>query len=238
MKSTPHGPYMTQLTQFPRFFPINAYLVREDDGFTLIDTGYFANAKAILAAAQALGSPIRRIALTHVHGDHIGSLLALHEALPDAEILIPARDARILAGDRSPQPGEPADAKLRGSYKTLDIKPDRLLQPGDLVGSLTVVAAPGHTPGHVAYLDTRDRSLIAGDAFQTRGGIAVSGILKPRFPFPAFSTWHKPTALATAIALHDLKPSRLAVGHGDPLEAPQAAMAAAIAAAQRGTNGA
>lgn len=234
MKTTAHGDYLVQLTQFPRFFPINAYLVREDDGFTLIDTGYFANAKAILAAARAHGAPIRRIALTHVHGDHIGSLMALHTALPETEILVPERDARILGGDRSPQPGEPADAKLRGSFKTLDIKPDRLLQPGDLVGSLTVVAAPGHTPGQVAYLDTRDHSLIAGDALQTRGGIAVSGVLKLRFPFPAFSTWHKPTAVATAIALRDLKPSRLAVGHGDPIEAPESAMAAAIDAARMG----
>jgi glyoxylase-like metal-dependent hydrolase (beta-lactamase superfamily II) len=232
MKTTAHGDHLVQLTQFPRFFPINAYLVREDDGFTLIDTGYFANAKAVLKAAHTLGAPIRRIALTHVHGDHIGSLMALHQALPEAEILIPARDARILAGDRSPQPGEPADAKLRGSYKTLAITPDRLLQPGDRVGSLEIVAAPGHTPGHVAYLDTRDRSLIAGDAYQTRGGVAVSGVLKPRFPFPAISTWHKPTAIATANTLRMLKPSRLAVGHGDPIDAPDSAMGAAIAAAQ------
>ena len=56
MIPTAHGQYLTQLTQFPLFFPINAYLVREDDGFTLIDTGYFANAKAILAATHALGA--------------------------------------------------------------------------------------------------------------------------------------------------------------------------------------
>jgi len=92
-----------------------------------------------------------------------------------------------------------------------------------------VIAAPGHTPGHVACLDTRDRSLIAGDAFQTRGGIAVSGIIKPRFPAPAFSTWHKPTAVATAIGLRELRPSRLAVGHGEALDS---AIAAAISAAQ------
>jgi glyoxylase-like metal-dependent hydrolase (beta-lactamase superfamily II) len=233
VKTTPHGSNLIQITQWPTLFPINAYLVREDDGFTLIDTGYVANAKTILKAAHALGAPIRRIALTHVHGDHIGSLMALHEALPKAEILIPERDAQILAGDRSPRPGEPADAKLRGSYKTLDIQPTRLLQPGDLVGSLTVVAAPGHTPGQVAYLDTRDRSLIAGDAFHTRGGITVSGVLNLRFPFPAFSTWHKPTAIATADALRNLKPSRLAVGHGDPIDAPDSAMEAAIAAASK-----
>jgi glyoxylase-like metal-dependent hydrolase (beta-lactamase superfamily II) len=96
------------------------------------------------------------------------------------------------------------------------------------VGSLEVVAAPGHTPGHVAFLDVRDRTLIAGDAFQTRGGMAVSGVVRPLFPFPAFGTWHQSTALATAQALRRLQPARLAVGHGRSLEEPGPAMDAAI----------
>jgi hypothetical protein len=49
-----------------------------------------------------------------------------------------------------------------------------LLRPGDRVGSLEVVGAPGHTPGHVAFLDTRDRTLIAGDVFTTLGGTRSS----------------------------------------------------------------
>jgi glyoxylase-like metal-dependent hydrolase (beta-lactamase superfamily II) len=96
-----------------------------------------------------------------------------------------------------------------------------------------VVAAPGHTPGQVAFLDVRDRSLIAGDALQTRGGIAVSGVIRPLFPFPALATWHKPTALATAEALRRLEPARLAVGHGDVVEEPAAAMDRALEAARR-----
>jgi glyoxylase-like metal-dependent hydrolase (beta-lactamase superfamily II) len=106
------------------------------------------------------------------------------------------------------------------------------LKPGDRVGSLEVVASPGHTPGHLAFLDSRDRSLIAGDAYQTRGGIAVSGVIRPLFPFPAMATWHKPTALASGQALSKLQPTRLAVGHGDVLEEPTAAMASAIEAAR------
>jgi len=96
-----------------------------------------------------------------------------------------------------------------------------------------VVAAPGHTPGQVAFLDVRDRSLIAGDALQTRGGLAVSGVIRPLFPFPALATWHKPTALATAEALRRLQPSRLAVGHGDVLEDPVEAMDRAVEVAKR-----
>jgi glyoxylase-like metal-dependent hydrolase (beta-lactamase superfamily II) len=105
--------------------------------------------------------------------------------------------------------------------------------PGDHVGSLTVVAAPGHTPGHLAFLDTRDGTLIAGDAFQTRGGIAVAGTLRPLFPFPALATWHPPTALASAQMLRALLPTRLAVGHGAVLDDPLPAMDRAIARAEQ-----
>ncbi|MGH2343867.1 MAG: MBL fold metallo-hydrolase, partial [Chloroflexota bacterium] len=113
----------------------------------------------------------------------------------------------------------------------------RLLEVGARVGSLEVVAAPGHTPGHVAFLDTRDRALIAGDALQTRGGIAVSGIVRPLFPFPAMATWHTPTALASARALRALNPSLLTVGHGSAVAQPAAAMDQAIAAAERKLKG-
>jgi glyoxylase-like metal-dependent hydrolase (beta-lactamase superfamily II) len=135
-----------------------------------------------------------------------------------------------LEGDRTLAADEP-QAQVKGFFSKVDWKPDQLLRPGDRFGSLEVVAAPGHTPGQVAFLDLRDRSLIAGDAFQTRGGIAVSGVIRPLFPFPALATWHKPTALITARTLRALGPARLAVGHGDVLEAPTAAMDAALEAA-------
>jgi glyoxylase-like metal-dependent hydrolase (beta-lactamase superfamily II) len=96
-----------------------------------------------------------------------------------------------------------------------------------------VVSAPGHTPGHIALFDPRDGALIAGDAFQTRGGVAVSGTMRPLFPFPAMATWHRPTALASARRLRALEPIRLAVGHGEVLERPLAAIDRAIDVAAR-----
>ena len=105
-------------------------------------------------------------------------------------------------------------------------------QPGDRVGSLEAHAAPGHTPGQMAYLDTRDGSLIAGDAWVTLGGVAVPGQIT-LFPLPAMATWHKPTALESAQALRALEPQRLAVGHGRVVEAPLAAMDRAINRAAR-----
>src|SRR5690242_21073767 len=106
MQVTRHSTNLVQLTRFPGLFPMNAYLVREDDAFTLVDTTVGGSAAAILSAAKQLSLPITRIALTHAHGDHVGSLDALHELLPNAEVAIGARDARFLAGDKSLDPSE------------------------------------------------------------------------------------------------------------------------------------
>jgi len=228
MQTTTHGEYLMQLT---RLIAFNCHLVREVDGFTLVDTLFSGNAHAILGAAQRLGTPIRRVVLTHAHSDHVGSLDALHKLLPDVEVAISARDARFLSGDRSLDVGEP-QAKLRGGYVTLATRPTRLLNAGDFVGSLEVIPTPGHTPGHVSLFDHRDGTLIAGDAFSTQGGISVAGTVRLLFPLPAFATWHRPTCIRSAEVLLALQPKRLAVGHGKVLDYPIPAMERAIAEAK------
>jgi glyoxylase-like metal-dependent hydrolase (beta-lactamase superfamily II) len=99
------------------------------------------------------------------------------------------------------------------------------------VGALEVYAAPGHTPGQLAFLDTRDGTLFCADAYSTLGGVATSAKANWRFPLPYMATWHRPTALATARALRALDPKRLAPGHGKVVEAPGDAMDEAIATA-------
>jgi glyoxylase-like metal-dependent hydrolase (beta-lactamase superfamily II) len=215
-------------TRITRLGIVNAYLVVEDDGLTLIDTTIKGGDKAILAAAERLNAPIVRIALTHGHGDHVGALDALAKALPQAEVSISARDARPLGGDMSTDPGEPS-GKLKGQWIKVATRPQRLFEPGDTVGSLQVVAAPGHTPGHVAFFDPRDGTLYCGDAFSTLGGVATTAKVNPLFPLPALATWDKPTEVESAKALRQLDPRALAPGHGKVVEAPGAKMDAAIA---------
>ena len=205
---------------------VNAYLVEEDDGFTLVDTMLPRNAGRILKAAG--GIPIKRIVLTHAHQDHIGSLDALAETLPGVEVLISSRDARLLAKDMTLDPGE-EKGKLRGGYPGAETRPTRTIAPGERVRSLEVLAAPGHTPGQLAFLDTRDRTLYCADAYATVGGVATTAKRYWRFPLPASATWHHPTALETAKALRALEPARLAPGHGKVVESPVSEMDRAIA---------
>jgi glyoxylase-like metal-dependent hydrolase (beta-lactamase superfamily II) len=228
MRTSEHGEHLVQLT---RWRMVNAYLVREDDGLTLVDTTVPNGEKAILRAAEQLGQPIVRIVLTHGHSDHVGSLIALAQRLPDAERLWSAREARFLRGDKSRDPDEPQTRVT--NIKRLRAKANRELVGGDRVGSLEVIPAPGHSPGQIALRDTRDGTLIAGDAFSTLGGLYPSSRTNPRFPLPALATWDRPTALASARALRALDPTRLAVGHGRVLEDPGAAMDAALADADR-----
>jgi glyoxylase-like metal-dependent hydrolase (beta-lactamase superfamily II) len=230
MRSLQYGAFLTQLTKYPRIFPVNCYLVREQDELTLIDANLPGTAPAILAAAATIGLPITRIVLTHAHMDHVGALDELHKLLPHAEVLISARDARFLAGDMQLLPEE-RGTTLRGGYQKATTTPTNLIADGDRVGSLQVVATPGHTPGHLALFDTRDGSLIAGDAFQTRAGVAVTSTMRLGFPFPALATWSRTHALVSARQLAALTPTRLAVGHGEVQEQPLAAMEAAIAEA-------
>jgi len=205
---------------------INCYLLEEDDGLTLIDTGMRGADKKIQKAADDLGKPITRIVLTHYHDDHSGSLDAMAGHLPDAERLWSEREDPLVHGGKDLLPGEP-EGKVR-AIKARNSTATQLLNAGDRVGSLEVVAAPGHSPGQIALLDTRDRTLIAGDAYSTLGGVATTAGPYWRFPLPGFITWNRDVALQTARELRALEPRRLLVGHGKEVDDPVAAMDAAI----------
>jgi glyoxylase-like metal-dependent hydrolase (beta-lactamase superfamily II) len=215
---------------------VNCYLVEENDGLTLVDAAMPDSSLEILQSADKIGKPITRIVLTHLHHDHVGALDALKQVIPDVLLYISSREARLMVGDHTLDPDE-LDTPIRGIIpKNLKTRADVFLQEGDQIGSLLALAAPGHTPGSMAFLDTRNNALIAGDAFQTEGGIAVAGQLRPLFPFPAMGTWNKQAALESALKLREYRPSLLAVGHGEMLKQPCAEMDRAIVEAEYNLN--
>ncbi len=212
MKTTPITAHAHQLT---RLGFVNCYLLRETDGLTLIDTGLSGSAEDILAAARALGAPIRRILLTHAHVDHVGSVDELAAKLPSVELAASARSLPLLQKppDKSLEPGEPA-GEIKGGLPGIKTRPTHLIRDGELYGSLRCIETPGHIPGHLAFLDERDGTLFSGDALIAVGQLTVSGFAPWYFPLPNLATWNKATAIASARRLLDFPIERFASGHG------------------------
>jgi glyoxylase-like metal-dependent hydrolase (beta-lactamase superfamily II) len=172
--------------------PINSYFVREDDGLTLVDTNLPGRATRIVERALRLELPIRRIVLTHAHMDHTGSLDAICELLPNAEVFIGARESRLLEQDFSLDRNEP-QMKIRGRFAPVKTKPG-LLDPGDHVGSLRALATPGHTPGHFSFFDERNCRLTQGECVPVSSAIRLRGILwkTSSIPFGVVARWCSP----------------------------------------------
>ncbi len=230
MKITQLGTNSTQLT-FYGF--CNCYLVRESDGFTLIDTTLGGCAKEIIETARNSGGEVKRILLTHAHGDHIGSLDALHDALGTVDVAISEREAPLLHKDMTLRAGEP-QKKLRGTYPGAKTRPTHTLTGGELFGSLRCIATPGHTPGHMSFLDERDGTLFAGDAMQAIGGLSVVTDPPWFFPLPKIATWDPALALESARKLAALPSiTGVACGHGAFVAGGAAALQHAVAHASQ-----
>ncbi|HWL25068.1 MAG TPA: MBL fold metallo-hydrolase [Ureibacillus sp.] len=227
MKVTKFG-NLYQLTIMPRLFPVNCYLYEEEHELTLIDAGLSSSFRGIVKLIKEINKPLTNIVLTHAHGDHVGSLDQLKQLFPNAIVSISERDSRILKGDLSLDEGEPQLPIKGGVDKNLKTVPDKLLKEGDRIHSFKVISTPGHTPGSITLYNEEKGIIIAGDAMQTRGKVAVCGQLVPSFPFPTFGTWNKDVAIQSAKKLYELKPTLLAVGHGRVIENPQELIKQAI----------
>ncbi|MET7791464.1 MBL fold metallo-hydrolase [Streptomyces sp. NPDC005248] len=171
---------------------VNVYLLEnlaDDDGIVMIDGGWAipearkALEEALAAIGRDLGD-ISHILVTHIHRDHYTNAVELRRLLgsrvylgagerPGLEMLDRLRSdepAGSLETLRKSGAGELADriqAMDHGGYDpSVWESPDRwlgaeTLRFGD--HELRVVPTPGHTKGHVVYLDEQRGLLFSGD---------------------------------------------------------------------------
>ncbi len=125
----------------------------------VVDPG--GEVERIVSEITRLGIVVERIALTHGHVDHAAGATALKEALGGVPIEGPdIRDQFLLEGLAT------QGAKL-GLTDAQNATPDRWLQEGDTINlagvPFDVLHCPGHTPGHVVFVNQDGRFALVGD---------------------------------------------------------------------------
>ncbi len=151
----------------------HCYLVPEEGGFCLVDSGMPGSAKAIVSYLKGIGrqeKDLRRIVLTHADLDHVGGAAEIKRRT-GVPVSIHEADAPALKGEaeRKRMKGV-LGVLMRVMTRLVKVEtmtPDQVLREGDMVGSLRVVAAPGHTPGSICLLHAPSGTLLAGDALRT-----------------------------------------------------------------------
>lgn len=191
---------------------INAYLI----GNVLVDTGVAPSARRLAPIVRDNG--VEAIALTHAHGDHGGSARRLADefGLP---VWAGAADREATETGRAVKkppfdlPGLSVVAGLMGDFRGVPVA--RTLADGDeLAAGFTVLDAPGHSPGHVAFWRAADRVLIAGDVFFNMHLLTTApGLRQPPGPFTVDPALNR----ASERRLAALSPAVAAFGHGPVL---------------------
>jgi glyoxylase-like metal-dependent hydrolase (beta-lactamase superfamily II) len=156
----------------PRFNAptVNVYLVTGRERAALIDSGLGVG--DLRAEVGALTSLPCIVLNTHAHWDHVGGnarfdKTAIHELEAQSLAQEPNMAAirKVMEAPRAraalPPSFDPAEYRIRVT------PPTRILHDGDLVDlgdhTLEVLHIPGHSPGHVAYLDAANGLLFTGD---------------------------------------------------------------------------
>jgi len=170
---------------------VNIYLIQEDNGYLLIDTGWnnkesFDSLKQHMAEAGADFEDIRRIIITHTHPDHYGLVYRLKQ-LCQAELITSneEKDAiearyinledyvskleRMLNDNGTPPDELPEFVSATSAVMKVvtPVLPDRILQEGETIHAgnfnLHVFQTPGHSPGHLCLYEPTQKFLFSGD---------------------------------------------------------------------------
>ncbi len=195
-----------------------AYLWRDEDSVTLIDTGAADTGGDVAAALDEIGlapSDIDRVVLTHFHDDHAGAAAEIRD-WGDIEIVAHEADAPIIRGEvLGPQPNLTDDERAMLELVTTDPAPappvtvDREVLDGAVLefgGGAHVLAASGHTDGSIALHLPEHGVLLTGDAVAEHLGRVVLGVCNV----------DRDQAARSMQRLADLDVEVAAFGHGEP----------------------
>lgn len=192
-----------------RGFPISVWIVKEENGVTLVDTGISMIVRKILSYIDQLqeGS-LQKILLTHGHPDHIGGVKKI---LTNSNVPVYAHKTEIpfIEGE-APYPGKKKAKRflLKGTLPPLPEKDENLTH----ISSLHPYLTPGHSPGHVVYHHEKDNVLIAGDLFTSYKG-------KLKRPIAMF-TPDMNQAVKSGEIIKQLQPASLSPCHGRDILKP------------------
>lgn len=129
---------------------VSAYLLVRGGEAALVDTGVAGSEAEIEASLGSLGldwSAVGHVIITHSHGDHSGSRIAVMERAAGATGYGGAEDIPAMGGVELTAVGD-----------------------GDTVFGLQIVTTPGHTAGSISVYDGAAGLLVAGDALGTADG--------------------------------------------------------------------
>jgi glyoxylase-like metal-dependent hydrolase (beta-lactamase superfamily II) len=198
----------------------NVFLLGDKDGFSLIDTGIFMMTRKLIDELELSGFDIEKlntIVLTHCHCDHIGGTAELVRA-SGASVAAHAADIPyILRQSVIDGPYHGMMVQEQSAMKRLGCgieRVDAVLKDSDVIdilGGLTVINVPGHTPGSIALYEKKRKIMFFGDVIRNNEKRGLTVGLPEKFNFDTAQT------VKDAAVLLGFPIDYALFGHGAPI---------------------